>query len=59
MDSNGTSPMKLHCSVPVKTWLLESLGFIFFTIITGGLALPFCLFRIGEVLIRNTEIQGG
>lgn len=46
---------KLDCTVPVPTLILESILFLFLVILTAGLALPFCLFRIVKVLINHTE----
>ena len=47
---------KLDCVVPASTLIRESVMFIVFVIITAGLALPFCLFRIGKVMINHTDV---
>ncbi len=47
---------KLDCVIPASTLILEAIVFIVLVIVTAGLALPFCLFRIGRVLINNTEV---
>ena len=58
MVVNDAQPMRLHCSLPVKTWILESIGFLFFSAITGGIAIPFYLLRFGEKLLSHTEVRG-
>jgi hypothetical protein len=48
--------LKLDCVVPASTLIRESILFIVFVLITAGLALPLCLFRIGKVLINHTDV---
>ena len=47
---------KLDCVVPTSTLIRESIMFIVVVIITAGLALPLCLFRIGKVMINHTDV---
>jgi hypothetical protein len=47
---------KLDCTVPVSTLIYESFFFIILVSVTFGIALPFCLFRLGKVLVENTEL---
>jgi len=47
---------KLDCTVPVSTLIYESLFFIILVAISFGIALPFCLFRLGKVLVESTEM---
>ena len=47
---------KLDCVVPASTLIRESLMFVVLVVITAGLALPLCLFRIGKVAINHTDV---
>ena len=54
--NDGKRSFKLDCVVPASTLIRESIMFIVFVIITAGLALPLCLFRIGKVMINHTDV---
>ena len=54
--NEGKKSYKLDCLVPTSKLISESILFIAIVLCTGGLALPFGLFRIGKVLMDNTEI---
>jgi hypothetical protein len=54
--TDAKKSFKLDCVVPVSTLIRESIMFIVFVIITAGLALPLCLFRIGKVMINHTDV---
>ncbi len=47
---------KLDCELSASTLLRESFMFIAFVLLTAGLALPLCIFRIGKVLINHTDV---
>ncbi len=47
---------KLHCRVPLGKALLLSLLYIFLLALSAGLALPFCLFHMGEMLANHTQL---
>jgi len=53
---NEKKSFKLDCVVPTSTLILESILFIILVAITAGLALPLCFFRLGKVLINNTDV---
>lgn len=47
---------RLHCHVPAGKVILASLAYILIVGVTAGLALPFCLFSMGEMLINHTQL---
>jgi hypothetical protein len=47
---------KLDCTIPASVLIRESIMFIVFVVITAGLALPLCIFRLGKVMINHTDM---
>jgi hypothetical protein len=47
---------KFHCHIPVGKVILMSFLYILLVGCTAGLALPFCLFSMGEILINHSQL---
>jgi hypothetical protein len=47
---------KLECNVPAWKAVVASLFYVVVTLLTAGIALPYCLFMLGEMLLNHTEV---
>ena len=47
---------KLECNVPAGKAVVASLFYVVVSLFTFGIAIPFCLFMLGEMLLNHTEL---